>query len=242
MGRFADIADEISMNTKQLVDELLKAVNEELDEADKNTYTEYAAIESKKIKEIFDNAVTEFYNDYPNPKYKRRGDPGSKSGGLYDVFDSNYAKDEYGIFDDESDPWFNTLFNGASLLGDPERDYDGEPLFQKVFMEGWHGGAESIAKGKTRMWRPHPSPGTPYYRARGLVHYPRGIVKWHKYGKWGLKAKKSEAPYETFKKAFRTANDGELEQEFIRLDDKNFELAMERFQRRQEEIEDRIFG
>ena len=107
-------------------------------------------------------------------------------------------------------------------------------MFHQAFDEGWHGGAKTIAAEKVETWGTHPKPGVPYYRRPGWVTYPNGDTKWHKYGKWGKRAKKMRtAPRKLFEKKIKELNKGQLAD----IDDALFEKHKERTTERVKEYE-----
>lgn len=235
MGYLSSLVDDLEEQMNTLVDRLTEIVNEELDQADKDTYKAYGVIEQKKAKEIFDKSVTEFYGAYKPNVYKREANIQGKTGGLFDVFYMDL--DEDGMINTDV-PGFTNLFDESQM----HTGRDGSDLFDKVFMHGWHGGAAGIDGGKIETWGAHPSPGTPYYRKRGKVRYPDGTVKWHKYGKWGRRAEHSTPPASLFASYFSAAESGELQDTFDRIENENYEKAMERVSKRQEALETEIFG
>lgn len=228
MGRWADVCDDLFSQYKELTDRAIKAINEELDIADRDGYTEYGAIEQARIRELFHQAVKTWYEAYSPSEYQRRYD-------LYNVLD--LKTDEYGMAITEA--------AGYTDLFDEDRmgsDRHGNSLFDKVFMEGWHGGAESISDGKADIWGAHPSPGTPYYRKGGFIPLTKGRRVWHKYGKWGHKAVQTASPAKLFADRFREEDEGNLNDTFIRIMDKHYDRAEERITTRIETISDQIFG
>ncbi len=185
MGKYdqiTSVCDGILDTIHKLAAETLEELNEETHKACKNAYAEFGTYQQTRVTDIFNNAVDAFYSSYTPKEYER-------TYGLYNVLD--IKKDDSGrvILDD---PDYMTLFDRTKL----HNDRSGNSLFDKVFMEGFHGGAESIAAGKSEIWGVHPAVGTPYYRRGGWVKYSNVTKKkWHKYGKWGVKAVKTESPY-----------------------------------------------
>lgn len=199
---------------------------------------EYGAYEKEKITEVFQNAVTKFYNAYTPTLYEREGDTGSQTGGLYDMLSI--------AIDDEGRVILKTLSDIIDKDAAPT-DRKDHSLYEKVFLGGWHGGAASISKRKEKKWGQHPSPntsytladgssltGTPYYRTAGWVTLSKGQRVWHKWGAWGRKAERSTAPYKILKTDLQTALDGEMYQKLKEIGTKHnnafFKKASERIQ------------
>lgn len=228
MGRWADLADDLERQYQELIDGAVKIVNKELDIADIKGYTEYGALEKRKIEELFLNSVEDWYSAYTPIQYQRRYD-------MYNILDEK--TDEYGMAITEASGYVD-MFD-ESRMG---KDRHGNSLFEKVFMEGWHGGAEGIDGSKEGTWGAHPSPGTPYYRKGGMIPLKSGRVIWHKYGKWGRKAVKTTSPAKMFADRFAAADAGELDDAFIRIMDSHYDKAEERIQSKLDELSDKIFG
>lgn len=228
MGRWSELADDLDRQYRDLIDGAVDLINKELDIADRDGYTEYGAVEQQKIKEIFRKAVYDWYGAYTPTQYQRRYD-------MYDVLDEK--TDEYGMAITEASGYVD-MFDERKM--GPDRH--GNSLFDKVFMEGWHGGAEGIDGSKAGTWGSHPSPGTPYYRKGGLIPLVNGRLIWHKYGKWGRKAVKTTSPASMFAERFSEADAGELEDAFINIMDKHYDKAEERIQTGLDALSDRIFG
>lgn len=124
--------------------------------------TDFLPIVKLRIREIFNKAVTEFYNDYTPRRYDRRGDTSSKTGGLYDLLvvkiDGSGLKLS-GEFDESA-----ILFRNARLASGVGAE---NGLYDQVFRHGWHGGSprgllhpnpSDTNDGATPYWRyPHPS-------------------------------------------------------------------------------------
>lgn len=175
------------------------------------TYEEFGLYQRDKIGQIFNDAVATFYASYTPTQYKRTFD-------LYNVLNISY--DRYG----------RVAYDELTDLLDPSRmhtDRKGGDLFQKVFMEGWHGGAENISTGAD-MWGDHPSPGIPYYRKPGLVTSPNGNKKWHRWGKWGRKSVQTVAPATIMYNKLLSAEHGDLHSKLIEIVNKHNGEAMQK--------------
>ncbi len=157
-----------------------------IERAIKGTRKEFGEWQKEKVKEVFNKAISEFYGAYPDPKYERRGNTDSETGGLYALY-SLSGEDPYGAVMDFADD-FSNIYDEANMHSG-RKGYSG--LFQLVFVEGYHGGSRSIKGGKAKVWGEHPNPGVPYWRRRGFV---RALGRFHKYGKWGSPAFSSTPP------------------------------------------------
>lgn len=217
MGRFADIANELTSQMNELVSRLTDIANEEFDTADEDAYREYAVVEKETVQRIFADAVSSFYNAYSPMFYNREGDSGSQTGGLFDILD--IQEDEYGMVSTEASGYVD-LFNEANSPTDKE----GNSLYEQVFMQGWHGGAIGTDKRGVSV-------STPHYR-----------TPYDKYYRWGREAVKTQAPAAIFARNYAAADSGELQREFDRIIDKHTELAHARITARQADLEREIFG
>lgn len=183
----------------------------------------YAVEQRELIKELFNESVTKFYNDYqPHGRNKRKGNTSSKTGGLYDLLALDDPTDG-GLFESFEDDYMD-LYDKANMHS-ARKGASGESLFETVFIEGYHGGAKGIAPGKEEMWGRHPNPGIPYYRTYGYV---KAYRRRYKYGKWGRAAFKSESAY----KQMITKMDAvlpEMQKRFDEIEDEYFDGAVDVF-------------
>ena len=138
--------------------------------ANRNLEHEFRKYQREKIEIMFMEAVNEFYNSYSPNTYVRQY-------GLLDVLslqiDENGEIARDGNTDQEI---INKMFNPSAM----HKDRHGGDLFNKVFVQGWHGGAESGTG--------HPHSGVPYYR----TPYPY-------FSHWGNMAVKTASPFELLK-------------------------------------------
>ena len=229
MSKYHDVDSlirEIKGDLDKFKEQTLKVLNEEVDRAMDDAAKEFGVYQQQKITEIFKNAVAEFYGAYTPKSYERQGRDGT--GGLYNVLDLH--TDEHGMVITGPNG-YQDLFDSSQMHG----DRNGGDLFNKVFMEGWHGGAESISEGKTDIWGTHPSQGTPYYRKPGFVRYPNPTkTKWHKYGKWGKVAKRTTAPYTIIEEKLKVAEGAEIFKKFKDISQRHNDKAVKKVE--QEEI------
>lgn len=216
-GSIEEILDDIKKAAVIYAEEVEKIVGEEMKDAENKTYSEFGTYQERVITKIFNDAVNQFYADY-NPQYYHR------TKGLFDVLDIKF--DSRGVV---------LIGEYGDLLYNPDRlhtDRNGGSLFDKVFKEGWHGGAETISSDKVAIWGTHPDDGIPYYRTP--VPY---------YTHWGERAIQTESPYSI---VFRTIEDAAttetLQDQLQRLLDKNTKDAVNKSMRRIKELQKKIFS
>ena len=226
-SRLSDVNRKIAGALPEYIDDWKSAAEMEVELWSEYTYSEFADYQYTAIEKIFQDAVTDFYNGYTPTVYNRRGDTGSKSGGLYDLF--NPERNNYGVLV-LNEPLYNELFDPSMMHGG--RNGADVGLYSLVFVEGWHGGAKSIDEGKTKKYGKHPSPGTPYYR------------KPHPYYKhWGRQAKKeSVSPYEKIVNELERDVPGRFYQGFKRIAKEQESKTQKRMARIESELTARHFG
>ena len=116
---------------------LQEKAKETVKEAQEKSFSEYFNVAEKKIKTIYKDTITDFYNSYPNPFYDRRGS-------LYELIQTKKTTDYLSI-------WFE-----PSLIS-YRNGYAGENgLYDQVFRQGWHGGADVRHRGKMLIPWSHP--------------------------------------------------------------------------------------
>lgn len=115
---------------------------------------------AKDISFIFKRSVDDFYASYTPKYYKHR------TGSLYKIY--NIEPTDDGIF----------ISADIDEMGETHR-VDDEYIFDIVYMQGYHGGANDGDD--------HPEPGTPYWRTPP----PRKGIK--PYTKWGRPAVQSKS-------------------------------------------------
>lgn len=110
---------------KKLQEKAKKAVKE----AQEKSFSEYFNVAEKKIRTIYKDTITDFYNSYSNPFYDRRES-------LYELIQTKKTNDYLSI-------WFE-----PSLIS-YRNGYAGENgLYDQVFRKGWHGGADVKHRGR----------------------------------------------------------------------------------------------
>ncbi len=168
-----------------MYEDIIKRYEEYEKEAMLNAINDFFLQEfSPKAREMFNSVVDTFYNGFNNGKspkvYKRKGNPASQTGGLYDVLQISFdkSKKQLNVFFDETKLSFRNGYSGE----------DG--LYTQVFRLGWHGGAakgdytlHKTSSGAIKTKTPHPSVGVPYYR-NASTHFLS----------WGRKAEIAKIP------------------------------------------------
>lgn len=227
MGKYADIDalfESINRHNIEFADKVQKAINQRTSKALSDAFADFGQYQQERIREIFNDAVTSFYDSYQPSMYVRQGDTSSKTGGLYSVLDMKTDSDGWVI---SSAPDYDELYNPDKMHANRS---GGNNLYQTVFVEGYHGGASSISGSKSAIWGSHPSPGTPYYRAPGWVKYPgESKKKWHKYGKWGRRSVHSLSPYRIISTNLSIAENGEMLDKLSQLVHEYNDRAVEEF-------------
>ena len=133
-----------------------------------DTNKEYLRAVEKDMRGVFRSAINDFYSDYTPQEYRR-------TYSLYNLLETRLDES------DEDDIGLVLSFN-PSNMSSYRNGYAGDDgLYDLVFRQGWHGGADKIASEKEFQWGVHPSPGTPYYRKPQKAHYPH----------WGRRAERA---------------------------------------------------
>ena len=195
MGKYSDIdamADRMKSNLEMEAELILEALNERTSKAMDDAMVEFGEYQKEKITEIFNEAVDRFYSAYSVVEngYQRQGNPAKHEGGLYEVLEIQ-LDDDGTVYMGNTGEDYTTLFDQSKM----HKDRHGGDLFNKVFMSGWHGGAES-GDG-------HPQNGTPYWRT------PIPI-----YSRWGRKARKTTSPYTMIARDLGAIEGGEMFMKF----------------------------
>lgn len=113
------------------------------------------------ISEIIETCIDKYYSEY-TPKYYKR----TKS--LYKVYKLQYKSGHFG--------WqFNFEF-----MPNIHR-VDNKYIYQYMFEQGYHGGANTIASNKVQQWGEHPHNGQPWYRTAPAIFEKPPYTRWSKY-------------------------------------------------------------
>lgn len=210
MGKYADIdalIDGMVSAVYKASDEILGVMDRETKKESERAYEEFGAYQTKAISELFHEAVQEFYDAYTPGYYQRQY-------GLNNVLDIHTDDKGMAVYDTVED-----LLDPSGMHG----DRSGGDLYEKVFVRGWHGGAESGPD--------HPAPGVPYYRK------PDGL--WFQ---WSRPAERSEAPIDIFRRTLSQAEGGEIYKNFARICNEHNEIAMEKVRDESAKIFSKYYG
>ena len=138
-----------------------------------------ALMQYNKAKKICKSAVDSYYNDYDpmkHGKYRRKYS-------LYEAYHVGIRGKKF-------------VFELGDELMTSRHRVSNEYIYEMMFQEGWHGGANKIAEDKIDRWLPHPDPGVPYWRYPGK---PRGnMERWERWNRFPAPRSK-KSPYNTIK-------------------------------------------
>ena len=183
-------------NLKRIGEECLTEANREI--------TKWTA---EEIKKRYNEAMEDFYKAYPRKQYKPR-----KS-----------MLDQIDVYSNPDEAELGFQVKRDSLVGPDRHGNNSLVTFKKIWEEGYHGGAtkgdytriEQDGK-EVKIYTPHPSPGTPYYR------------KGPHFLSWGREAVKTTPPNDLWGDKRK-----ELEKE---ANEKWAALVIEKLNRRKGEI------
>lgn len=106
------------------IEKLQARAEEAVKDAQKKAFAEYFEVADKKIHDIYKDTITDFYNSYDRTFYKPRN-----GGSLYQLLETEIEDDGLSL---DFNPSKISYRNG----------YAGEDgLYDQVFRQGWHGGA-----------------------------------------------------------------------------------------------------
>lgn len=189
---------------KKLQEKAKKAVKE----AQEKSFSEYFNVAEKKIKTIYKDTITDFYNSYPNPFYDRRGS-------LYELIQTKKTNDYLSMwFDPSKISYRNGYAESSSSPGVSGGLYD------LVFRQGWHGGAMVHGSmlypiGKYEDGKPRAYDGTykdGYYKPYEDENY--------KYS-WTVANKAAISPLDDFKKRLDKYQKTEYQEDYEKIWNKN---------------------
>lgn len=142
MGRRKTI-NNIRKQFNQLRDDI-KEVADNVSTIKKEVVKEIALQWYEDLDEIFTLCIDKFYSEY-DPTFYRR------TGSLYKVYKlsnhNGFVKWDF----------------GPQYMPDTHR-VNNQYIYDWVFLQGYHGGAHTIAKDKVDKWGEHPHDGQPWYR------------------------------------------------------------------------------
>lgn len=226
------LIEDIRKKRMIFAEKALKLMGAETEKAVQVAEREFGAYQQKRIKEIFEDAVTRFYDDYEPSMYDRKGNKQTKSHGLYDVLDMQTQGNGMVVYGDD----YLGLFDRSKMHTGRDRDTGpAADLFDKVFIEGWHGGAKGISGEKEGIWGKHPHSGDGYYRTAGMITLPdSGKSVLHKWGAWGKKAEQMEtSPYDIIRQNLDEAEvkNGDFDTVYNDVVSKHNDEAMKRVEK-----------
>ena len=177
------------------VNDLKQNAMKKIDIAVAETKKEFFPLATKKIKKIYNDVITDFY-EYNRKFYKPRGS-------LYDLLecrtDNEYI---YMSFDPSKIPNRGGYYS------------EDDGLYRTVFVEGWHGGANISDK----MLIPFRSPAEEYNGKDKPWDTSRGKgVKQS----WKTATKAEISPLKDFENRFYEYQDSEYENDFVEIWNKN---------------------
>ena len=159
----------------------LKKKEKQLNTLTKNINKELDIKYTKDINKIIKKAINDFYSTYRPKYYKRKWslkymyDFKSTKGDILLDFDAKYTRAHHRV----------------------DNDY----IFNLVFMQGYHGGAPSIAADKVDRWGEHPDTGVPYWRFPPKPWEDENGEMQPPYTEWGRKAKQDKSPMDRINEA-----------------------------------------
>lgn len=191
-GVIHSILDEIKEIGTKIQERVSEKANELLPDVKEKIYREFGEYQQKEVTRMFKEAVDQFYAAYTPTYYERNRS-------LYNALE--FEPDEYGIVDEQID---NDSLFGSDGLSAFERGGGSGGLFERVFMEGFHGGATGVDwRGEIRT--------TPSYRT------PYGF-----YYNWGKEAVHTESPHDLAMDSIRDAS-GTFDNEFENISRKHID-------------------
>ena len=209
-------------NDGQFKAELSSVLERKVNDVKPKIYKEFGVYQQGLIKQIFNEAVDNFYSSYNPEIYERQFD-------LYNVLSlrlNNYGE----VINDTYEEFFDPTDMHPDRRGHYHWDGAGgfESLFDLTFMSGYHGGAADSEDGT------HPLTGIPYYR----TPHPY-------YSHWGESAVHSIAPFIHFKTMLDEANrqGGVIDQMFETLGNEHLKGVFDEIVERDiPELEAKYFG
>jgi len=208
---FDQLEREFEDRCKQWQERTLAAGQEMIPGLKEKVFSEFGEYQQKEVTRLFKEAVDQFYAAYTPTYYDRNRS-------LYNALE--FEPDEYGIIDEQID---NDSLFGSDGLSAFERGGGSGGLFERVFMEGFHGGATGIDwRGEIRT--------TPSYRT------PYGS-----YYNWGKEAVHTESPHDLAMNSIRK-HESVMDSEYESIATKHCAEINEKWQKKADEIAAEIFS
>ena len=107
----------------QYLAKLQSKAEEAVKDAIEKSYAEYFAVADEKLRDIYEETINDFYDKYPRSFYKPRGS-------LYRLIETKHGKDYLEIWFEPSRISYRNGYAGEN------------GLYEYVFRQGWHGGAD----------------------------------------------------------------------------------------------------
>ena len=114
---------------KKYFEKLQAKAKEAVINAQKDAFAEYFEVADKKIREIYKNTITDFYNSHKPSFYNSRGS-------LYKLLQTEKTEDYLSVWFDPSKISYRNGYAESS-----KSDGVSGGLYDLVFRQGWHGGA-----------------------------------------------------------------------------------------------------
>ena len=205
------IIDEIHARAQTIQRRVTEAAQDIIPGIKESVFQEFGEYQQAKVEELFRSAVDQFYAAYSPTYYDRNLS-------LYNALE--FEPDEYGIVDEQIDNDSLFSYSGVSSF---ERGGGSGGLFERVFMDGWHGGATGTDwRGETRT--------TPSYRT------PYGF-----YYNWGKEAVHTESPHDIAMRKIRGA-ESMMDYEFEKIADRYTEVLTDKLTIAANRIADEVFS
>ena len=177
---------------KRYMEKLQIRAEEAVKEAQKKAFAEYFELANDKIRKIYKDTITDFYNSYDRSFYEPRGR-------LYKLIQTKITDEYLDIYFDPSQISYRNGYSGE----------DG--LYDQVFRHGWHGGANIGGK----MLIPWTSPAIAYDGENTPWSFPRPWEKriGIKHG-WTPAEKAPISPLDDFKQRIDAYHQTEYQHDY----------------------------
>ena len=180
------MGNNIRKEIKQLIKDALE-VKENAKKIKQDVAKEAASQVYEDLDSIFIACIDKFYADYDPTFYRREGslyhtyELTNKNGVISRNFGAQYMPQSY----------------------EHSHRVSNQYIYDQMFLQGYHGGAHTIASEKVEQWGEHPEDGTPWYRT---PHPSRGVK--NPYNRWSSRsAKQSTAPADDIREQLQQYED-----------------------------------